>query len=156
MTLRERQLLAERHAYELRLPDKPLQRNPLNGRFLKGHTPANKGKKWSEFMSKRGQRKAKKGWKNLVLYRADRSPEAGRKKKAVIAVNDTGKFLFFPSVSEAGSLLGISHDNISRCCRDNQARKQGRNGNVNTNHKYKGIRFYFENDPVWTEKINQQ
>ena len=156
MTLRERQLPAERHAYELRIPDKPLQRNPLNGRFLKGHTPANKGKKWSEYMSKRGQRKAKKGWKNLDLYRPKGSPSAGRKKKAVIAVNDTGKWLYFPSIAEAGRLMGIWSDNIARCCRLNQARKQGQNGNVNTNHKYKGIRFYFESDPVWTEKINQQ
>jgi hypothetical protein len=25
---------------------------------------------------------------------------------------------------------------------------------VNTDHRYKGIRFYFESDNVWTTKIN--
>ena len=155
MTLRERQLLAERHAYELRIPDKPLQRNPLNGRFLKGHTPANKGKKWSEYMSKRGQRKAKKGWKNLDLYRPKGSPSAGRKKKAVIAVNDTGKWIYFPTVAEAGRLMGISKDNISRCCRENEAGTKNRKGLINTDHKYKGLRFYYESDEKWTTKICQ-
>lgn len=154
MTLRERQLLAERHAYELRIPDKPMQRNPINGRFLKGHTPANKGKKWSEYMSRRAQQRARRGWKNLELHR--HRGGSGRPEKPVIAVNDTGKWLYFPSVAEAGRLMGIKRDNIARCCRLNQARKQGQNGNVNTNHKYKGIRFYFESDPVWTEKIKQQ
>lgn len=154
MTLREQQQLAERNAYELRVSDKPLQRNPLNGRFLKGHTPANKGKKWSEYMSKRAQRRARKGWKNLELHRPRGGP--GRPDKPVIAVNDTGKWLYFPSVAEVGRQMGIRKENILRCCRYNQARKQGHNGNVNTNHKYKGIRFYFESDPVWTEKINQQ
>ena len=37
MTLKEQQQQAERCSYELRVSDVPLQRNPLNGRFLKGH-----------------------------------------------------------------------------------------------------------------------
>ncbi len=98
MTLREQQQLAERHAYELRVSDKPLQRNPLNGRFLKGHTPANKGKKWDEYMSRRAQRRSRKGWKNLELHRHRGGP--GRTEKPVIAVNDTGKFTFIPTTKK--------------------------------------------------------
>ena len=62
-------------------------RNPKTGRFVKGHQPANKGKKWDEYMSKRNQRKAARGWKNLDIHR-HRSENAGRPKKPVIAVMD--------------------------------------------------------------------
>lgn len=154
MTLREQQQLAERHAYELRVPDKPLQRNPLNGRFLKGHTPANKGKKWDEYMSRRGQRRSRHaGCQNLELHRHRGGP--GRPDKPVIAVNDTGKWLYFPSVAEAGRLLGIRKENIWRCCRENECGTKNHKGKVNTDHKYKGVRFYFESDQKWTEKICQ-
>ena len=56
--------------------------------------------------------------------------------------------------------LGANRSNISRCCRDNQSRRKlkdtlGRPSNkVNTDHKHMGIRFYFENDNIWTTKIN--
>ena len=29
-----------------------------------------------------------------------------------------------------------------------------KNGKVNTDHRYKGVRFYFETDSIWTTKIN--
>lgn len=153
MTLREQQQLAERHAYELRVSDKPLQRNPLNGRFLKGHTPANKGKKWDEYMSRRAQRRSRKGWKNLELHRHRGGP--GRPDKPVIAVNDTGKWIYFPSCAEAGRLMGIKTESILRCCHGNETGTKNHKGMVNTDHKYKGLRFYFESDEKWTTKICQ-
>lgn len=70
--------------YELKLPPVRPQRNPLTGRFLKGCVPANKGKKWDEFMSKRSQRRSAKGWKNLEKHRV-RPATAGRKPKQVAA-----------------------------------------------------------------------
>ena len=70
-------------------------RNPKTGRFVKGHHPANKGKKWDEYMSKRNQRKAARGWKNLDIHR-HRSENAGRPKKPVIAVIDDGTWLWLP------------------------------------------------------------
>lgn len=61
------------------------------GRFLKGHTPANKGKKWNEFKDKRSQKRSAKGWKNLEPFRCKGGgPNSGRPKKAVIAVMDNG------------------------------------------------------------------
>ena len=47
--------------HELWLP--PVRVNPINNRFQKGHVPANKGKKWDEYMPKQSQRRAAKGWK---------------------------------------------------------------------------------------------
>ena len=137
-------------------------RNPVNGRFLKGHVPANKGKKWSEFMPKRSQRRCAKGWKNLELHRnKGGGPNAGRPKKPVIALTDEGDFLFFPYVDAAAKWCNGSRHNVARCCRLNQARQPLRNthgkptGKVNTDHKYMGIRFYFESDNVWTTKIQR-
>lgn len=55
-------------SYELTLsPERPT-RNAVTGRFMKGFVPANKGKKWDDFASKKAQRRMKKGWKNLPLY----------------------------------------------------------------------------------------
>lgn len=153
MTLREQQQLAERKAYELRVSDVPLQRNPLNGRFLKGHTPANKGKKWDEYMSRRAQQRARRGWKNLDLHRSRGGP--GRPDKPVVAVNDAGKWIYFPSCAEAGRLLGIRYENIRRCCRENETGTKNHKGQINTDHKYKGVRFYFESDEKWTTKIKK-
>lgn len=121
-------------------------RDAVTGRFLKGHTPANKGKRWDDFMSKRSQKKSSRGWKNLELYR-HRSEKAGRPKKAVVAVTDDGKFRVFSFSLPAAEWVGGSRHNIVRCCRQNEL--HGRN----TNHRYNGVRFYFESDPNWLNKI---
>lgn len=38
---------------ELYIPPERPERNLVNGRFLKGHTPHNKGKKWADYMDMR-------------------------------------------------------------------------------------------------------
>lgn len=150
---------------ELVLPTVWTGRNKITGRFLKGHVPANKGKKWSEFMSKRAQRRSAKGWKNLDLHRR-RPDTAGRSPKQVVAVFDDGQFLVFPYIGEAAKWLGDgSRENIGRCCRENASRKVCKNdwrkgqrkgaSRVNTDHRYMGIRWYFESDDVWTTKITR-
>lgn len=97
-------------------------RNKVTGRFLKGHVPHNKGKKWSEYMGKRAQKKSAKGWANLDRHR-----------------NKNG-----------------SRENVGRCCRYNTARHvDKRSGNINTDHRYKGVRWYFEGDPIWVSKISK-
>ena len=154
MTLKEQQQQAERRSYELRVSDVPLQRNPLNGRFLKGHTPANKGKKWSEYLSKRKQKRCAKGWENLKKHRVKGGP--GRPKKPVIAVNETGKWLYLSSCKEAGRLIGVRSENILRCCNQNLIGTKDRKGNINCDHKYMGLRYYFESDPKWIDKTNQK
>ena len=110
---------------ELTLPPLWDGRNKKTGRFLKGHVPANKGKKWSDFMGKRAMKRASKGWANLDKYRNKngRSDVAGRSRKQVIAVTDDGRWYHFSSVKSAyewlRNIVGIActRENISRCCR---------------------------------------
>ncbi len=148
----------ESNNYELSLPPRRVFRNAKNGRFLKGHVPANKGKKWSEYLSKRQQKRCAKGWANLEKHRI-RPDNCGRPKKAVIALMDDGTWKYFQSVGSASESLGIGRFNIGRCCRLNRTRRKlndakGRpTDKVNTDHKYMGIRFYFESDNTWIEKI---
>ena len=122
-------------------------RNRVNGRFLKGHVPANKGKKWSEFMPKRSQKRSAKGWSNLDKYRV-RPATAGRPKKPVIALTDDGDFMYFPFVGAAAKWCGGFRGCVSRCCRQNETTD-------NTDHKYLGYRFYFEEGSVWLDKIKK-
>ena len=130
-------------------------RDFTNGRFLKGHTPANKGKKWNEYLSKRKQKNCKKGWVNLDIHRRNGGgPNSGRLKKPVIAVTDEGKFKFFSYVDAAAKWCNGNRFNVGRCCRQNQSGTIGRKGAVNTDHRYRGIRFYFENDVNWIKKIH--
>lgn len=151
---------------ELTLPPVWTGINKKTGRFLKGHVPANKGKKWADYMGKRAMKRAAKGWKNLDLHRNKngRPATAGRCRKQVIAVTDDGSWLLFPYLGAAAEWIGGNRENVGRCCRCNQAKKVCKHdwrpgqskgaSRVNTDHKYMGIRFYFESDNVWTTKIN--
>lgn len=148
--------------YELYIPPVTTGRNAVTGRFMKGHTPANKGKHWSDYMGKRAQKRAMKGWKNLDTHRPTTRPDtAERCRKEVIAVLDDGRWLYFSHLKAAAEWCGGSRENVGRCCRENHARRPlnkpwGKpTGKVNTDHKYMGIRFYFESDNVWTTKIRQ-
>ena len=135
--------------------------NKQTGRFLKGHVPANKGKKWSDYLGKRAMKRAMKGWKNVISHRPKTRPDtAGRCRKQVVAVMDDGSWLVFPYVGAAAKWLGNGNrENIGRCCRCNQSKAELRkpwghpSGKVNTDHRYQGIRWYFEIDNVWTTKI---
>lgn len=146
---------------ELVLPPVRTGVNRLNGRFTKGHVPANKGKKWSEYMGKRAQKRAAKGWKNLDLHRNKngRPDTAGRCRKKVIAVMDDGSWLVFAYLMQAAEWIGGSRENVGRCCRQNKSKKELRkpngkpSGRVNTDHRYMGVRFYFESDDIWMKKI---
>ena len=149
---------------ELTLPPAYSGINRKNGRFMKGHVPFNKGKRWTEYMGKRAMKRAAKGWINVVINRPKERPDtAGRCRKPVIAVTDDGRWFYFPYAGEAARWIGGTRSNVGRCCRANQARKvckhnwrpwQRKGASlVNTDHKYRGIRFYFESDNVWTTKI---
>lgn len=143
--------------YELYLPPERKPYNPMNGRFLKGHTPHNKGKKWNEWAGKRAQKRMAKGWKNLDKYRPTTRPDtAGRCRKMIIAVRDDGSWCCLPYIGAAGVWVGGNRENVRRCCQFNQRRHVNRKtGKINTDHRYMGIRFYFESDPIWMEKIKQ-
>lgn len=134
---------------ELFIPPVYEGRNLKTGRYMKGHIPANKGKKWSEYLSKRTQRRCAKGWKNLDLYRNKngRSVNAGRRRRQVVAVMDDGSFRVFPFILAAAEYVGGKRENVGRCCRLNGKRT------ANTDHRYKGVRFYYESENVWLSKI---
>ena len=139
--------------------------NPKNGQFMKGHEPKNKGRKWEEWMSKKGQRRSAKGWKNLDKYRNcnGRADTAGRCRKEVVAVRNNGTYQIFSFVGAAAEWIGGNRENVGRCCRENQSRREKKHdwapgfnkgtSRVNTDHQYKGVRFYFAADPIWQEKI---
>ena len=134
---------------ELYIPTERPTRSKVNGQFLKGHVPANKGKTWDEFMSKRGQRKARKGWKNLEIGHAKGRPHdynAGRCRKPLIGITDDGKVHFFSYSVPAATWVNGERGNVNRCARLNSTSKK------NTDHKYKGVRWYFENSNVWIKK----
>ena len=131
-------------------------RNRVTGRFMKGHVPANKGKKWSDYMGKRAQKRSAKGWKNLDLHRNKngRPDTARRCRKQVVAVMDDGTWRVFSYRGAAACWIGGNSENLGRCCRCNAARKVLRNGKVNDDHRYKGVRWYFEKDSaLWMRKI---
>ena len=144
-------------SYELYIPQARPMRNIVNGRFLKGHVPANKGKKWSDYMGKRAQRRCARGWENLRLHRNKngRPDNAGRCRKPVVAIDGDGKWHWFPYIGAAALWAGGCRENVGRCCRANAAQAMNRRtGEVNTDHKYKGYRFYFFTDDNWTKKTD--
>ncbi len=151
--------------YELQLEPVRMNHNPITGKFLKGHLNVNKGKTWDEFMPKRAKRKCRKGWKNLDIYRdkalQNRSPMAGSPKRKVIAVSKDGRWTCFESIRRAEEIIGCSRGAIQNVCRKNQKRKvvhstNGKpTGKVNTDYSRGGIRFYFEDDPIWMTKIKR-
>ena len=142
---------------ELTLPPVWTGINKQNGRFLKGHEPHNKGKKWSDYMGKRAMKRAMKGWQNVISHRPKMRPDtAGRCRVPVVAVRDDGTWCVLPYVGAAGEWVGGCRENVRRCCQCNRARHVNKKtGAVNTDHRYMGIRFYYESDSQWTEKIQR-
>lgn len=139
---------------ELRFPNVRRDHNPINGQFLKGHVPFNKGKKWSDYLKKRSMKRCAKGWVNLRKYQPKTRPDnCGRCRKAVIAVMDDGRWVYLPYIGAAGEWIGGSRENVRRCCNENLKAESKQRRKNNSDHKYKGVRFYFESDNKWTTKI---
>ena len=89
-------------------------RNYANGRFLKGHIPHNRGKKWSEWMD---GRKAKKVMRIGMLNLKGRSDIGGWNARKVVAVREAeGKWWAFSSATKAAEVTGTISRNIIRCC----------------------------------------
>ena len=123
---------------ELYIAPEKLSKNPLNGRFLKGHTPHNKGKKWVDYLD---MRKARRMKKNLQKGRVGNSSIAGWNKRSVIGIKD-GKIIgVFESASEAGRKTAINGRNISSCC----------NGKRKT---CGGVQWFWESSNQWIELVN--
>nr|DAN43073.1 MAG TPA: PROTEIN/DNA Complex catalytic motif, Helix-turn-helix DNA [Caudoviricetes sp.] len=125
---------------ELYIPIERPERNLVNGRFLKGHTPHNKGKKWADYMDMRKAKRIKRiGVKNLVRnYRI-----SGWNAKPVVAIKDDELVGIYPSASEAGRKAGICGRNIISCC-------SGKRKHAG------GYQWFWENDNTWCNLINHE
>ena len=141
-------------SYELTFsPERP-NRNLKTGRLMPGARPHNKGKRWDEYMSPRGQETAKIGWENLKCEHK-RSPLSGKTPTPIIAIVRE-RPVFFPTIEAAARWIEGLPQSVHRCAHDNRARTVNRrNGSINTDHRYKGVRFYYESDEQWTEKISR-
>lgn len=144
---------------ELILPDTFTGVNKVNGRFLKGHIPHNKGKKWSDYLPKRTQNKIRRIILQNLSHRPTKRPDtAERCRRKIIGVMDNGTWLFFSHCGAAVEWMGKGcRRNLERCCLNNESKRvtyPKSKRTVNTDHRYMGIRWYFESDNVWTEKIN--
>ena len=103
----------------------------------------------------------KRCMKSLASHRKGRPrPDvSARCRKPIVALFDDGKWTLFPHSIAAAKWAGGNRENIGRCCRMNMAKKVLRDthgrctGKVNTDYRYKGVRWYFESDDTWTEKI---
>ena len=132
--------------------------NYKTGQFMKGHKPHNTGKRWSDYLSESAQKRC---MKSLASHRKGRPrPDvSARCRKPIVALFDDGKWTLFPHSIAAAKWAGGNRENIGRCCRMNMAKKVLRDthgrctGKVNTDYRYKGVRWYFESDDTWTEKI---
>lgn len=125
---------------ELRLGDERPQYNPINGRFLKGHVPHNKGKKWSEWMDGRKQKKVRRILKKNIHGRHN---IGGWNKRAVIMLDNEGNHAYFESSAAAGRATGITARNIRYVC-DKKRKHAG------------GYRWFWFDDNDWTEYINNK
>ena len=76
-------------------PTRPT-RNKVTGRFLKGLTPHNKGKRLADYLSEESQREIAKGWKNLNEHRSENGKKyGGRNRKPIVGITSDGEFHVF-------------------------------------------------------------
>ena len=124
---------------ELYIPREKPTRNLLNGRFLPGHVPHNKGKKWEEYMDMRKAKRVKQiGMKNLVPNML----LGGWNARAVVAIDDDNRLAgIYPSSEEASRKSGIIARNIRLCC-DKKRKHAG------------GYRWFWEDDNEWCDVVN--
>lgn len=97
-------------SWELFIEPKRKQYNPINGQFLKGHIPHNKGKKWSEWMDMRKAKKIKRiGMMNLH----GRKDIGGWNACPIFAIGNDGNTVgWFASSNDAERKTGICARNI--------------------------------------------
>lgn len=92
-------------------PSRP-ERNPLNGRWNKGYTPHNKGRKRSEWATKEHEQNLI----NAIKVSPNRHVVAGWNKKAVIMVDKDGNHAWFESSEKASRVTGVNASNIRQVC----------------------------------------
>lgn len=123
-------------SHELHIPHKYPDRNPLNGRFNKGHIPHNTGKKWKDYMDKKTIRKLKKQLRENAKYLVP--PDTSRK---VVGIKDGKLYGIFKSATLAANHLGVNLSNIVHCCAGRQK-------------TCRGYQWFYEEDDKWLNLIN--
>lgn len=98
---------------ELYIPLKKRDRNPVNGRFLKGNTPFTKGKKWENYMSEEKinvlrEKVADSMRKNRIHHPQNKVP--------VICVDKDGNCRYYEGMKEAADSIGSSAGNVWKVC----------------------------------------
>lgn len=115
-------------------------RNFETGRFLKGHIPHNKGKKWSEWMD---GRKAKKVLRIGARNLKGRPDIGGWNARKIVAVRETdGKWWCFESAAKAALITGLIRRNITRCCQG-KAKHCG------------AFRWFYWDDEHWAKLVKE-
>lgn len=129
--------------YELYISDERPTRNYKNGQFLKGHVPYVKGKKWEEWMPKEKRLKSLNNLeKGKGKFKGEILPPSILRRKKVIAIMEN-KLMAFDSIHSAGAKMGLSYQDISRCCNVNHKR-------LTKFRSVKAIPFFFESDyEIW-------
>ena len=120
---------------ELTLNPIPITRNMVNGRFLKGNTPHNKGKKLSEYMSDDNIQKVMSG-----LRRTGRPDIWKDNAKQIVAIKDGKLCGVFSHSNDAMRKTGINARNIRSVC--NKLRKTAG-----------GYQWFFEESDEWIKLI---
>jgi hypothetical protein len=133
-------------AHELIFTERPTLQNKVTGHYMKGHIPFNKSRKWSEYMSKRSQRRCARGWANIDKFR-NKGACAGWNKRAVVAITEDGVFVGrFESGMSAARASGAQPRNINLCCR-----KMRRHAGKTIDGRR--LRWFYENDDRWINEI---
>lgn len=126
--------------FELYIPPQQHTRNAVNGRFMKGHIPFNKGKKWTDYMDMRKAKRVKRiGLKNL---RPGNKDIPGWNAKPVVAILDGEIKGIYRSSCDAERKTGICQHGIRLCC----SKKRKSAG---------GYKWFWERDNSWLELIKQ-
>lgn len=143
-------------SYELNLGPVRLERDPQTKKWLAGHRAFNKGKKWSEFLSEDAQRRIVAA--GTKRFREQQHPKnAGPARKRVVAILEDGTWAVYDSVIEAARMFGTHRGTISSiCARNRRNAKNNRWAKEGTSDRSRnGVRFYYETDPQWADKIKR-
>lgn len=132
---------------ELHLGPVRLERNPLNGQFLPGHTSPQKGRSRTEWLSPEVDKRLRA--QAAQFMKRPRPHTGGCKKHPIVMVTDDGRFCRFESSGDAAQKMKIWDSAVRRCARHNLLDDE------NSDHKYKGVRWYYEDDNKWIAKIKK-
>lgn len=113
---------------ELYIP--PVLDRDKKGRFVKGHNGLPEGYRHSPEVLERMSR----------VHRGNPGKPPVYKGKPVVAIKDGKLLTVFPGAAAVARHFGVCRGIISRVCRGER-------------NSYRGIRFFYEDDPQWLKLI---